>query len=197
LFLVLFVDQSAAARYVLMPCRMDALALGGLVAILARSPSTLWPSRTQVRYGALILGAAALGVYIYAWRCNPNATNENLLMSSLGYSINAAVCACLLAMVVLWPATPLVTLLRWRPLTYTGEIAYGLYLLHAPASWVARRLVTRVFGIDLPGHSALSVPITFLAAFLLAGVSWRYLESPLVALKERFTLRAGEAHTVS
>jgi len=81
-------------------------------------------------------------------------------------------------------AAPLVRIsLLWRVLTYTGRIAYGLYLLHSPASWVARKLVMMIFGMEVAGHSATSVAVTFLASFLAAGVSWRYFESPILAFK--------------
>ena len=188
LYLLLFVADSSVARFVLMPCRMDALALGGLVSILARSPSALWPSRMQVRCGAVIMGAAALGVYSLSRHSEHSNTILHPLMSSVGYSLNALAFAFLLAMIVLWPSTSLAALLRWRPFVYTGEIAYGLYLLHVPAAWIARKLLMKVLGIDVPGHSALSVPITFLAGFLAARVSWRFLESPILTLKDRFTL---------
>ena len=98
----------------------------------------------------------------------------------------ALACAFLLTMIVLRPPSPLATLLRWRPLVYTGEIAYGLYLLHAPMSWMARTLIMRIFGINVESHSAIAVPITFFVSFLAASISWRFFESPILALKERF-----------
>jgi peptidoglycan/LPS O-acetylase OafA/YrhL len=75
-------------------------------------------------------------------------------------------------------------MLRLRPLVYTGQIAYGLYLLHEPASWTARKLLGNV-----EMHSALSVPITLAASFVAAALSWRFLESPFLALKARFQMR--------
>ena len=176
------------AKYVLTPCRMDALALGGLVAILANSPSARWPSGTQLRWGSVILGAAALGLYGFVWHYQPLNTNYHPLMSSLGYSLNAMAFAALLAMIVRAPSATVLALLRWRPLTYTGTIAYGLYLLHGPASWIARKLATMILGVEVPGHSMASMAITFPVSFLAAGLCWRYFESPILAFKDRFTL---------
>ena len=186
-FLVLFVTGSSGARYVLMPCRMDALALGGLVAILARCEPARWPSRAQVRSAALIAGFAALAVYAFAWRSQPAESPFHPLTSSLGYSLNGIAFASLLAIVVLSPSPVLAAVLRWRPFTYTGEIAYGLYLLHGPAAWMGRKLVMATIGVEVAPHSAAAVPITFLASYLAAGLSWRYFESPVLALKDRFT----------
>ena len=174
------------AVYVLMPCRMDALALGGLVAILARSPSAILPYRTQVQWGAIVLSTATIG--LFAW-----STEAITIVAPygftpfLGYSLIGLTFATVLAFIVLWPSTPLAAMLRWRPLVYTGKIAYGLYLLNAPASWLARKAVRLVFGLNVDGHSTTSVLISFAATFLLADLSWRFFESPILSLKERFT----------
>jgi peptidoglycan/LPS O-acetylase OafA/YrhL len=186
LFLVLFVANSALARFELMPCRMDALAIGALVAVLTRSPSAQLPSFAQVRFGLIPTGAGVLGVYAFAWHAGHEGTVLNPLMSSLGYSLNAIEFGLLLATIVLWPSASGVAILRWRPLVYTGEIAYGLYLLTWPASWAARRLAMLVFGMDIPpGTTAISVPLTFIAGFLAASASWRFFESPILALRNR------------
>jgi peptidoglycan/LPS O-acetylase OafA/YrhL len=112
-------------------------------------------------------------------------------MSTLGYSLNAIAFAFLLAVIVLGPPATVAALLRWRPLVYTGKIAYGLYLLHGPASWAARKLMLLVFGMQVAAQSAISVPITFLASFLVASISWRFFESPILAFKERRTRLLG------
>lgn len=76
---------------------------------------------------------------------------------------------------------------RWAPLVRTGEIALGLYLLHGPASWVARSVIGWLIGLPIDGHSPLSIPITFVSAFIAASLSWHYFESPINSLKDRFT----------
>ena len=110
-------------------------------------------------------------------------------MNSIAGSLIDIPCAALLAFVVLGPSSTLVRVLRWRTLVYTGQIAYGLYLLHGPASWLARTLFRLITGIEIPGHSAAAIPLTFLASFVAAGLSWRYFESPILGLKDRFTIR--------
>jgi len=181
LILRLYVPGSTEAQYVLMPCRMDALAMGGLVAVLLRSPDLRF-QRKQLWAGLF------LAVLILSAICLHQGANWNHgLMSTLGFSATAAAGAFLLTLVVLGPNERLTRMFRWRPLIYTGQIAYGLYLLHAPASWAARSLIARLSGIPIEEHSALSVPITFAAAFAAASLSWKYFESPILRLKDRFT----------
>jgi peptidoglycan/LPS O-acetylase OafA/YrhL len=110
-------------------------------------------------------------------------------MSSVGYTVIDIASALLLTMVVLWPSNKLGRWLRWRPLVRIGQIAFGLYLLHGPASWVGRALIGRLTGLHISGHSPLSVPITFASSFIAAGLSWHFFESPILSLKDRFTRR--------
>jgi peptidoglycan/LPS O-acetylase OafA/YrhL len=184
--MVLFAPHGAVAGYVLMPCRMDALALGGLLAILFRRRSSKLPRASQARLAFIISAVTVAGIFCAAlWR-QPSGTAYDPLMRSVGYSAVDFTCASLLCWILLSPASNLARMLRIRALVYTGQIAYGLYLLHEPASWLARKLIGNVAGITVETHSALSVPITFAASFLVAGLSWRFFESPFQALKKRF-----------
>ena len=92
-------------------------------------------------------------------------------MRSIGYSAIDLTCACLLSSILRSRGTRLTGLLRLRPLVYTGQIAYGLYLLHEPASWTARRLFgnieahARPFGPPSPLARVSSPPGSLLAIF--------------------------------
>jgi len=183
LFLMFFVTGSGEARYVLTPCRMDSLALGGLVALLVRSPLAHMLTLTQVRTGALLSGA------VVSFCAVISTDFGSPIMSSVGYTAIGITSALLLTMVVLWPSNMPAKWLRWRPLVYTGQVAYGLYLLHGPSSWVARSFIERLTGLEIKGHSGLSVPVTFVSAFIAAGLSWRFFESPILSLKDRLTAR--------
>ncbi len=181
--LVLFAPHSSLAGYVLMPCRMDALALGGILAILF-SPSGQRPRASHARHAFLISGAIAAGIFCAGLWNRHGGDSYDPVMGSIGYSVIDFACTSLLCWILLSPSSNLTRILRARPLVYTGQIAYGLYLLHEPASWLARKLLGNV-----ETHSVLSVPITFAASFIAAGLSWRFFESPLLALKDRFQVR--------
>ncbi|HWE48656.1 MAG TPA: acyltransferase [Bryobacteraceae bacterium] len=180
--LLLFSTNTGVARYVLTPCRMDSLALGGLVALLVRSP---WRSTLTFAQASAWALAAATGTFLVCAVTGPDWGSP--LMSTVGYTLVDITCALLLTLVVLWPSSPLAKWLRWRPLVYTGTIAYGLYLLHGPASWLMRSLIGRVTGFQIGGHSLLSVPITYVSAYIAAGLSWHFFESPILRLKAHFS----------
>ena len=64
-----------------------------------------------------------------------------------------------------------------QPLVFLGRICYGLYLWHFPIYNVLR------FHYELPvaGVAGIGIPLTFLAAIL----SYRYIERPFLAIKDR------------
>jgi peptidoglycan/LPS O-acetylase OafA/YrhL len=182
-----FSIHSPIAAYVLMPCRMDALAMGGILAILFSPPSRALPRASHARLAFLIGGAAVVAIS-FAARSDPRGPAYYPWMRSIGYTVIDFTCTSLLCWILLSPSSRFTRLLRLRPLVYTGQIAYGLYLLHEPASWVARRILGNILG-NIETHSVLSVPVTFAAAFLAASLSWRFFESPLLQWRDRVQMR--------
>jgi peptidoglycan/LPS O-acetylase OafA/YrhL len=69
--------------------------------------------------------------------------------------------------------------LAWRPLAFLGTISYGIYLMHMLAANIVWRLLGHKGGFDV-------FVGTCLVVFLMAGVSYRYFESPILRLKDRF-----------
>lgn len=71
--------------------------------------------------------------------------------------------------------------LRWRALTYTGLISYGLYLLHPPVN-VAMNYVFRVSS----GKDVRLAPLSFVVVYLVAALSWHLFEKRFVLYGHRF-----------
>ena len=76
------------------------------------------------------------------------------------------------------PGSPLSRCFAWKPLAYTGKIAYGIYLFHLPVfmcfGWIMKWPV--------PKTMLVGFPITL----ALAALSWRFVERPALQLKSRF-----------
>ncbi len=179
--------HSPIAGYVLMPCRMDALAMGGILAIFLSTAQV-----SQARLSLIIGGALTAAIFCAAYWHLSKDTAYDPLVRSIGYSAVDFTCASLLCWILLSPTSGFTRLLRLRPVVYTGQIAYGLYLLHEPASWLARKLLG-----DIETHSALSVPITFAASFIAASISWRLIESPFLAARSPPITSAAENSTAA
>jgi peptidoglycan/LPS O-acetylase OafA/YrhL len=107
-------------------------------------------------------------------------------MRTIGFTLIDLCCASILCWIVLSPGSRIAAALRWKPLVYTGTIAYGLYLLHMPAAAAGRKLVAHLTGSGIEDHSFRSMAIMIPAAFLCASLSWRFFERPILKLKDRF-----------
>jgi peptidoglycan/LPS O-acetylase OafA/YrhL len=72
-------------------------------------------------------------------------------------------------------------LLSLRPLTYVGKVSYGAYLFHVPVLGALERAWPW-----LSERPLALFPPAFLLSVLLAGICFRTIEMPILALKERF-----------
>jgi peptidoglycan/LPS O-acetylase OafA/YrhL len=83
--------------------------------------------------------------------------------------------------------------LRLPPLVYMGTISYGLYLLHV----LCKNIVVKVAGWAGVAVAQLGSGAFFLATLLLslvvAGLSFKYFESPFLRMKGRFEPRIAPA----
>jgi len=82
--------------------------------------------------------------------------------------------------------------LRWEPLRALGTISYGLYLYHVPILGLFMRL-TREYGFLGKAYEVKALSIV--TAIILASLSWRYIEQPILSLKRKhdYSRSAGEA----
>ncbi len=70
--------------------------------------------------------------------------------------------------------------LRLKELTHLGEISYGLYLYHLPVFWLID-----TYGGSPSDHWSMWVAKIALT-FVVATLSYRYIEKPILSLKDRF-----------
>ena len=86
----------------------------------------------------------------------------------------------------------LTSALTWRPLCALGKISYGVYLYYTLGYFLASTVYkvsvflplpgTRIGNWDMLAINAMQMILTV----VMAAASYRYLERPLLALKERF-----------
>ena len=73
-----------------------------------------------------------------------------------------------------------------RPMVSVGRISYGVYVLHLPIAWLARRHQAALPFMDDP---VLRFVVLTAATLALAAFSWFMLETPINGLKRHFPLR--------
>ena len=79
-------------------------------------------------------------------------------------------------------------------MAYIGVVSYGMYMLNTLVLDCLKPMFNK-FG---PHHPLLQFPIAVAATVLVAGLSYRFLETPFLRLKERFSqLRSAKSPKVT
>jgi len=169
--------------------RSDGLALG---ALLAAWPSIREGARYTMARWQIVFGAVSLAALVYLGVLAATGGIPLVIMprwpsltvlaaNLLGFGIVGLVLG-RLGSPALWP-------LRVRWLVGLGKISYGLYMYHFivlclsddAAQWLGMR-----------GRPFWRVALTTAVILGLAVISWRYLERPILELKNRFPYRPFE-----
>ena len=185
-----FWPHNWAAGYALMPCRADALLLGVLAAILVRDNA--WRNRIQTNglFFAISMPIFLLGIAFL----NVKAPNmENPLMQSLGYTWLALFYVSVLLYSVTRPASLLSRSLRYKWIGWLGGIAYGTYLLHQFILGMSPGYFWRGYPKIQDGRTLLAALESLILTLIIARLSWRYFESPLIRFGHGSSYKFGES----
>jgi peptidoglycan/LPS O-acetylase OafA/YrhL len=163
-----------------LPFRMDALLIGGALALLLRGPaSDRW--QRAGRWVFLAATAAVLAIFILS----PAYDSPWLLL--IGLTLTALSSAGLVAS-TLRPGSPAFRLFHLKPLRTLGKYSYGFYIYHLlfRNAWIQFLvfLGARLHSLALAGIVALAV--NFAVTFLVAKLSYDLIESKFLRLKRRF-----------
>jgi len=170
--------------YVLPVTRMDTLACGAALAVLARAPGGLAPYRgLAVRLG---IPSAVIWATLYAASTSWRAVDP--YFRTVGYTAAAAMYAC---GIILLLTTPLGNVVGNPVLRFFGKYSYGMYVFHWPLMlfmapiYTLAAVMPLLFGSHLPSQLVflgLATALTSVVAF----VSWQAYERHFLALKRFF-----------
>jgi peptidoglycan/LPS O-acetylase OafA/YrhL len=160
-----------------MPCRADDLALGMIVAVLWANPQSRirLQQRLSVLYAGLFSCAAGLLAMSY-WIMKPDSfVTATVARTAIGFFF------VFLLLITLTDKKGLLgRIFNWSPLRELGKISYCVYIIHCAVSWALYRSILhtepRFDGWYAIGVSVLSFAVTV----LIAELSWRYFENPLI-----------------
>jgi peptidoglycan/LPS O-acetylase OafA/YrhL len=158
-------------------------ALGTMTALLLRGRVPHLPK--AMRCGLFIAGLLCLRAAQAAVYGSDVVLPHNFAHIAPRYLIALLGCLCLFFSCLPLPAG------TWqKPLIYLGKISYGLYVFHVLWLGLARDLIRRLAGGHLsPLASELcAMAIALPATIATAMLSYRYLESPFLRWKKRFTV---------
>ncbi len=157
------------AAYLFLPCRMDGLFMGALLAWAMRDQRAghwLHDRSNLLIPAAMILAVGYCGLLVFS------PDQRDTPMWSLGFTWCSGFYATLLALVVRLPRAAVVPG-PLRVLCWLGVRAYAIYLFHLPIVLALKRSGLSEHGLR---NSALTMILVAIAAYL----SWQLLEAPLI-----------------
>jgi peptidoglycan/LPS O-acetylase OafA/YrhL len=178
--------------------RCDALTAGGVIALLflAVKKGHLKAVRLSRALVASVLlsfcGLALLCRYCGLFRI-PDV-RATLAFSVFGYSLLSILAASLVGVCAVWSGNRffLFRALRSKPSVYLGKISYVMYLIHMPVYVSLQLMLLKYLGkssatvLDMNNGLLLLLGIlTTICTVVLAGLSWKYFETPILRLKDR------------
>jgi peptidoglycan/LPS O-acetylase OafA/YrhL len=135
------------------------------------------------------VGLAFLTRFCGAWRGVDVRTTWTF--SVFGFSLLAMICASLVGVCASWSGGLgfLTDVLQSKSAVYLGTVSYTMYLIHLPSYVVVQLVMGRFFGPDAIASSrVLPVVCGVLATactIALAALSWKYIETPILRMKEK------------
>lgn len=168
---------------VLMPCRADSLAIGMLSALFWRRER--FRARLSNHAGLLYISLTLLSVGVVGlWKWSPQSETQS--METFGFTWLAVFFAVILLLAVSRPRGPIARLARMWWLRELGRISYCVYIIHLSVNVLCHALLLRA---SPSTNSLRSATVTVFAALLtivIASVSWRFFEGPLVRVGHSF-----------
>lgn len=158
----------AHADGLLLGSALGLAAAAGLLPKAEKARPLLWPA-------TLLATGATLWVTVV----DPQPDGFIALVGILMVSIATLL---LIGSLVLYPSVAWTRLFEFKPLVKVGVISYGLYLWQTP---IIVLLNLEALGLSPTASGAVKTGLVFLVAFL----SYRYLERPILRLKDRFAAR--------
>lgn len=170
------------------PLRVDALLLGGFIALTLRGEEA-----TRIARLAMPVIVSVTALFIVMQGAMWTKTHEFyqpgyklMWLQTIGYSLIDLFAAAVILQTI-DPTTRIFALLSRTWLRRLGQMSYGFYVFHdiphVAYTWIAVRL--------LHTHQHLSLMTSIIAFFgtlSLSYLSFRFYEAPFLRLKDRFTL---------
>ena len=169
-----------------MPARMDALAVGAFIAVMARQPDGLAMLR---RWAAPVAVAAALPLAVLL--------RYNVALTTVAHTLTALLFGAILVLsLVAPPSGPLARTTASPFLRFFGRYSYALYVFHPLLLWFkpvfSLAFIPTLFGSLLPAY-AVWLALSIGATVGLALLSWHLVEKQFLKMKKYFPYQSADA----
>jgi peptidoglycan/LPS O-acetylase OafA/YrhL len=180
-------DPAQESQWMLTWLRLDGFAGGGLLALAARSR---WCTIDRLFWMAIAAAVTAGGVVVVMQRAGVLSRITRAGASLQFAVVDLVFCSVVGLALATWSRRPPTGMLS-AVLRYCGRVSYCLYLVHQFIFWIYDRLAPAVWsrGATVP-PALLRGVIGVCISMMIAELSWRFVEAPILSLKSHFA--AGE-----
>jgi peptidoglycan/LPS O-acetylase OafA/YrhL len=164
--------------FVNMPSRADSLLSGGCLAILVRSPRFMATVKKHHQFLLPLFMTLLLGTAIMTFRRDTFGAFTHFWLAAL-YSV-------LILISLVYSDGVFSRILQSRVLVWFGTLSYGIYMFHEAVSGLLHGFLRGgAPSIKTLSDAGITV-LAFLLTLALAALSYRFLESPFLAISHRF-----------
>jgi peptidoglycan/LPS O-acetylase OafA/YrhL len=170
------------------PFRIDALLLGGLIALIRRGPSAERLLKSaRIGFSIMVPFVAMYAVYFLLHL--HRGLSSPVWVFTWGIVFVDWFAACLIV-IALDPKSFVFRIFNHRALRWIGRISYGAYVYHD----IFHPQIETVMEKLLPHHQKFgTAAVALVLTLLVAWASFRWFETPFIRLKERWTSPAPAA----
>ena len=186
--------QVGFSAFYFLPCRMDALAAGGMVALLARGHDGLRRWRPCAWFTGI--GVLLVAVPWFAISSGAGSASVQIVKHTLSTILFATFLTVVLTST---EGSSVASVLKWTPLRLTGKYSYALYVFHPLViDLVGRRYASGGLAVADAGPLRLveEVAVIVLISFAAAWLSWHAFEKHVLSLKRHFRYSAYPSPTL-
>ncbi len=172
------------AGYVLLPCRWDSLFLGVLGAFVVSDPvGRAWLER-RLRHLQLTV---VLGIlFCIGLIAVKQEGIGSIVMASVGHTVLAILGLAIVLLAVLDNDRGVIRrFFRSSPLVWLGTVSYGIYIFHQPMAGLMHLLLRNDEPRIANATGLAATLLALVATLVLAQLSWRYFEAPIVKYGQR------------
>ena len=163
------------------PFRVDALLLGGVIALVRRGPSApRLLAVARVGFGFMFTVTVIWFAFGATHRIADYALPPWRLTWGLSFVDLLSACMIILA---LEPRSVIFRIFNLRPLRWLGRISYGAYVYHDILHPILSRFIDQ-FGFKHAERAAIVIGLSL--TLVLSWASFRWFESPFIRLKDRW-----------
>ncbi len=166
--------------------RMDALAIGAIIALLIRTSRAVPMLASLARPTAVLSGGLLVVIFVVRRRFD----HFDFTTQTYGFTLLAVFFSTVLFSAIVRPAHSLSSrVLSWAPLRYLGTISYGAYVFHQPLCYLIRKVWPRALQSNYIGNHLCFFAVLLITTMALATASYYLYEIHFLKLKNRFQYR--------